>query len=203
VAMPSTPLVSDYDNALGRALSAYSQTRPLKMVKEMAGDGTGLVYVSALPQFDEGFIESLIIWWPVYTTPVQWSEPVDRDLWEVWYTAAGTAIRFLRFWPTADTTIRFVYPVPHQLPANDTDPLTVRASDQEILCELGAAECDDLMAQFYSQTTEKPGMTADFSMFTTKAKEYETRAATRRAAFDAHIEASEDRARGSAVLARG
>jgi hypothetical protein len=173
---------------IDRANEVYSRRMPRKEVLDLVSDGTSEIAVSALTGFDEEFSGDPVIEYPISTS----GDPntLERRSWNFYTKPApvGLVIR-MSITPPAGQAIRVTFKVPHSITDSGS---TIKASDFQAFCKLVAAEaCDDL-SRHYTQTSERPQMGVDQAFFTSKSREYESRAKTLRRQFDEHIGVPED-----------
>jgi hypothetical protein len=189
-------MVVDFDQALGKALAFYSQKRPKVLSQTVAVGANAQVLTSAITDFDEGFIDQMMIEYPILngSGDQTW---LWRDTWELQTSNSGEVIRF--YTVPEGQNVRFVHRVKHVLPVGDDVALTVRESDTEALCTLAAAEALQMLANIFTQTTDKYPQ-SDFAAFGNKGSDYESRARAYRRLFLDHIRATMTR---QTMLARG
>ena len=196
--VPTGQLLSDIDSCASSALAIYSEKRPNILVAEIIADFTGAIFVSTLPNFDEGFLEQTQIEYPIVPN----GRPIflGRDEWEAYRTTVGLAVRLIYLAPLGQT-VRLSYRVPHVFPSDDVTALTIRASDFDALCHLAASLVNGKLASFYVQTTDN--VLSDAVDYKTRRTEYEARAKWERQQYDDHIDQARQRTYGRTTLVRG
>lgn len=176
----------DVDAAILAALEKYSKDWPRERVARVAGTGTfkyPLTGGSAvLPGFIDGFSGVSRVAYPHLTTDQElaWLEADefalvrDADGYWLWFTTAR---------PAATEFFLAPYTVPHTL---DASASTVPSADDEALKDLAAAECHDMLAAFYSKSTDDSIM-ADTVHHLSKAAEHRANAKRYRESYKAKL----------------
>jgi hypothetical protein len=177
--VPTAALPNDYIDAFNRALSDYSKRKPLAKTLDVASDGTGDFLLTGtngvLPGYDEYFDPRLTIEYPI---SLLGQKPAffDADDYTRYRQPGGFYFRMLRAIAPSGDLVRFGWNANHSV---DNTGSTVSDNDYDMLLYLASAEGCDVLAVFYSQTSDN--ILSDVADYKTKSKEYENRAATLRA----------------------
>jgi hypothetical protein len=196
---------ADFDLALTRALQTYSLLRPNPTTQELFAGADGLVLVDDVTGFDQAYVEKMQIEYPGTAT---YGQPnyIDRSDWWLYRSVGGLAIRF-NYPPSTTQALRITHAVPHVLPLDvdeNPDPdgsLTVIASDVDAVCTEAAANADEMLSAYFTQTADQ-STGADFVNFTTKSREYAARAKMLHDAFEKFMANSLGMGKGSFQVVR-
>src|SRR5215471_13355741 len=162
----------DYLIALKRALLTYSQFRPRRKSQTLVVGGNASIQTANITEFDEGFINQMMIEYPITNLGPPWW--LDPAAWSLEDLDSGQVIRFFSIAP--GESVRIVHRCPHVMPTDDQTTLTVRDSDAQAVCTLAADECLQMLADKYSsQTSETNVLTADIAHFMSKGQDCEAR----------------------------
>lgn len=195
----------DYDLALSRALQAYSLLRPRPVTQELFANSDHVVLTSIITGFDRAYVDKLRIEYPVlqsFGVP----DYIDPDEWFLYQSPSGLAIRF-NYSPQTTEAMRIHHAIPYVLPVDtngdpdDEGELTVIASDLDAVCSEAAANANTMLANYYTQSADS-ATGAEFVGFSTKSREYQTRAKMYHEVFEAHMEKSLGMSKGSFKVVR-
>jgi hypothetical protein len=175
-------LTKDVDAAIFAALEKYGKDRPRERVSRIGGAGTFKYAVSLLTGFIDGSSSVVAVAYPHLTTDqnLAW---LDDDEFGLVRDNSGLYLWFASASPTASEFFLVVYTTPHTL---DTTTSTVPAGDDEALKDLAAAECHDMLAAFYSKSTDDSIM-ADTVHHLSKAAEHRANAKRYRESYAAKL----------------
>jgi hypothetical protein len=146
----------DYDLCLSRALQTYSLLRPRCLTQDLYVDSNHVVLTSTITGFDRAYIEKLTIEYPILQS---YGQPnyLDREEWFLYQSPDGLAICF-NYSPQATQAMRITHATPHVLPVNvngdpdDDGSLTVIASDESAIASEAAANGDEMLSAYFTQT---------------------------------------------------
>lgn len=168
--------------AISAALKKYSGHRPRIVPEDEAGNGSFDYAISLLADWTEGFSTIKAIEYPVDDANV--AAPIlDEGSWCIYRKPAGSFIRLLHETPAATESLRITYTALHT--CTDT-ACTVNAYDEEALQMLAASIFCDMLAAYYSQTSDST-IQADSVDHKSKAAEYASRARAYRKLYFDHL----------------
>jgi hypothetical protein len=161
-----TTLVDTLTPYVQRALTRYSQDRPLEVVSDVTSDGTQQL---DLPTDDDAVFDPLAsllrsIEWPVGQIPPEY---VDDNDFRLYRTPDGYKIMLTADSPNAADNLRVIWTAQHA-----TDGSTVPDCDFNALVDLSAALAAEQLATIYAQTSD-PTMSADVVNYRSKSQEYQ------------------------------
>jgi hypothetical protein len=139
----------DFEDLVKRANEVYSRKKPVEIVVDLPGDGTGKFLVSDLEGFDEDFSGDPQIEFPISTEGEE--KIIDRRFWKFYRTPDGLEIRLLDNKPSASEMVRFTFKTKHAIGEEGS---TVFTNDFYAFCRLGAAEGFDDMSAYFKQTSD-------------------------------------------------
>lgn len=165
---------ADYQPAIDAALETYSKDRPRTVVVDSVGAGTHDV---ALP--DDWVEEFSTVKQVEY--PVDEVEPVlvPKDLFTVYRKPSGEVLRLFGSTPDADEAVRITITVPRT-------ESTIVTGDLDAVASLAAANCCELLANIFAQTSD-PTIQADVVNYRTKSGEFAARAKALRKIYTNHM----------------
>lgn len=140
----SNPLASDFEivhEAIGSALSRYSQDRPREIVADVTGNGTEFYALTGgspvLASWSDEFSRVVSIDYPASAVAVGYTPTwLDPDLdWTLYETPTIRYLRFKTHQPQATETARITYTGLH---VHSTTSDTVPPADLDALCDLAA-----------------------------------------------------------------
>lgn len=190
-----------YETAFARGLAVYSQLKPHRLSPTVSCGANGRVPTSSIAEFDEGFIDLMRIEYPI--VPIgepNWLEDSD---WQLDLDGSVQVIRFTEIVPGEGQLVRVVHMVPHKAPSGFTGACTVPDSDMPAVVNWSAAECLQMLADEYAQSSEHTVAAADIATFVNKSGIYSSRAAEMKKQFFLHLRAGRYRARQRMNVVRG
>lgn len=186
---------------LRRGLAQYSQLKPRKLSQVVTCGANGRIAIAGIADFDEGFINLLRVEYPI----VEVGKPcwLDADDWQLYLDGESQVIRFTETIPANGERVGIHHSAAHVMPDDDDDALTVVASDMPAVVHWSAAECMQMLADFYVQSAEHSNQGADIAVFINKSQICSSRAAELRKQFWLYLRTGRARARGEIQLVRG
>lgn len=190
-----------YETAFGRGLAVYSQLKPHRLSQTVLCGANGRIPTSSIAEFDEGFIALMRIEYPIVPLgEPNWLEDSD---WQLDLDGSVQVIRFTEIVPGEGQPIRVVHLVPHRVPSDLTGACTAIDSDMPAVVNWSAAECLQMLADEYAQSSEHTVAAADIATFVNKSGIYSSRAAEMKKQFFLHLRAGRYRARQQMNVVRG
>lgn len=168
--------------AINAGLKKYSGHRPRIVVEDEVGNASFDYALTLLADWVEGFSTIKSVEYPVDDT-VEAADILDEDAWQIYQKPAGKVLRLLENSPVATEDLRITYTAIHTC----TDAAcSVPAYDEEALQILTAAIFCDMLAAYYSQTSDST-IQADSVDHKSKASEYSYRARAYRKIYYDHL----------------
>jgi hypothetical protein len=161
----------------------------------------GRIAVSSIAEFDEGFANLMAIEYPLM--PVGCPSWLEDYEWQLDLDGTALVIRFTETIPAQGDQVRIVHLAPHKAPSGFTGACTVIDSDMPAVVNWGAAECLQMLADEYAQSSEHTVAQADIANFVNKSGIYSSRAAEMKKQFFLHLRAGRYRARQNVSVVRG
>jgi hypothetical protein len=138
-----------YD-AIGNARSEYEATRPRQRSVVIVGTGSFDYAISNLPGFVYGVSTILGLMYP-YDAAVARNPLLSVERYALANLPGGVFLRFLDDVPAASQSFLVNYTTTHTLSVSTS---TVPEADDDSIADLGAAFCCQMLAAYYSQTSE-------------------------------------------------
>lgn len=168
--------------AIGEALKRYSGHRPLVVVEDEAGNASFDYALTLLASWSEGFSTIKSVEYPVDDTE-QAAAILQEEQWQIYQKPSGKVLRLFDDTPPATESLRITYTALHTC----TDAAsTVPSYDEEAVQILAAALFCDMLAAYYSQTSDST-ISADTVDHKSKAAEYASRARAYRKMYHDHL----------------
>jgi hypothetical protein len=166
--------LDDYTNAIDAALTLYSKHLPKKVVDDLDGDGS---HDLDLPSdwVDEFSVISRVEY-PIGNVP---ATLINKSDWLIYQTPTAKVLRLLNDTPETGESVRVGYTVLRA----EAD---VRTSDIDAVASLAAANCLDVLANIFTQTTDA-SMSADSVDYHSKGDEFGRRAKALRQRYYDHM----------------
>ena len=165
---------TDFQPAIDAALERYSKHRPLELVEDLDGAGSGSL---DLPEgFVQGFSRILAVEYPIGSVP---PELLPAAAWMLYRTPTGTSLRLLEQVPPVDSSVRVTYTAPR----SESD---IASGDQDVVACLAASICLRTLAAIYAQTSDST-IQADSVNYGSKADQFRRLADSLEERFNLHL----------------
>lgn len=188
------PMECDVDRAITSAREQYEKTRPREVTLKVPGTAAFDYLVSGFTGFVDGFSTLAGVAYPYVASAQGLTELEDVEFGLV-RLDTGLVLRFTTARPAATEFFLVAFTAPHTLNASTS---TIRASDDEALADLAAANCCDMLAALYAKDVDS-SIAADSVDRRTKSDNYRSMAASYRKSYSIKVSTGDTQAAAVAM----